>query len=133
MDSRKQVFRETGIIALGVLPCSCVMLCIYGLLGAFSTAVLLGAIMGAVLAIANFFFMAIFVTVASDKATGQDVKGGQLLVRNSYMLRLIILFVILFACAKSGYFSPLPLVLPLLFVRPTITVAEFFRKKGEAK
>jgi hypothetical protein len=37
---------------------------------------------------------------------------------------------ILFACAKSGLFDVVALVLPLVFVRPTITVAEFFRKKG---
>ena len=51
-------------------------------------------------------------------------------MRNSYILRLLVLFVILFACAKSGVFNLIALVLPLVFVRPTLTVAEFFRKKG---
>ena len=31
----------------------------------------------------------------------------------------------------QGLFDVVALVLPLVFVRPTITVAEFFRKKGE--
>jgi hypothetical protein len=37
---------------------------------------------------------------------------------------------LLILCAKSGAFDVLALVLPLLFVRPVITLAEFFRKKG---
>ena len=36
----------------------------------------------------------------------------------------------LFACAKSGVFNLFALVLPLVFVRPVLTIAEFFRKTG---
>ena len=41
-----------------------------------------------------------------------------------------VLAVVLIACAKSGVFHVLAMVLPLIFVRPTLTIAEFFRKKG---
>ena len=46
--------------------------------------------------------------------------------------RLLMLIVagLLILCAKSGVFDVLALVLPLVFVRPVITIAEFFRKKG---
>mgnify|MGYP006967287329 CR=1 FL=1 len=30
----------------------------------------------------------------------------------------------------SGFFDVIALVLPLIFVRPILTIAEFFRKKG---
>ena len=40
-----------------------------------------------------------------------------------------VLFVILFAFAKSGIADAIALVVPLIFVRFTITIAEFFRKK----
>ena len=40
-----------------------------------------------------------------------------------------LLFLVLFACAKSGLFNKIALVVPLVFVRPTLTLAEFFRKK----
>jgi len=40
-----------------------------------------------------------------------------------------LLFVILFAFAKSGIADAIALVVPLIFVRFTITIAEFFRKK----
>lgn len=133
MDSRQIVLRETGIVAIGEAVCIAIMLGVYGLLGRFSMAALLGGSVGGVLAIANFFFMAVSTSLAADKAEQQNVKGGQLLIRNSYMLRLVALFVALFLCAKSGWFDLFALVLPLVFVRPTITAAEFFRKKGEKK
>lgn len=132
MDSRKIVYRETAVISLGVAVCTAVMLVVYFLIGKFDVSVLLGGIVGALLSIGNFFFMALGTCLAADKAEAQDVKAGQLLVRNSYMLRLVVLFVILFACAKSGLFNLFALVLPLVFIRPTLTIAEFFRKKGES-
>jgi hypothetical protein len=132
MDSKKIVFQETGIVALGVSICSAVMIGIFALLGNYDSSVLLGAIAGTLLSVGNFFFMAVGTSLAADKAEQQDVKGGQLLIRNSYMLRLVVLFAILFACAKSGMFNLFALVLPLVFVRPALTCAEFFRKKGNA-
>lgn len=129
MESRRIVFRETGIVAVGVAVCTAVMLLVFALLGKFQPDVLWGSLLGAALSIGNFFFMALSTCVAADKAESQDVKGGTLLMRNSYLLRLLVLFVILIACAKSGLFNLIALALPLLFVRPTLTVAEFFRKK----
>ena len=132
MDSQKIVYQETGIVAIGVLICTAVMIGTFALLGKYDTSVLLGGIVGAILSIGNFFFMAVGTSLAADRAEKQDVKGGQALIRNSYMLRLAVLFVLLFACAKSGLFNLFALVLPLIFVRPSLTIAEFFRKKGNA-
>ncbi|MCI6956111.1 MAG: ATP synthase subunit I [Candidatus Faecousia sp.] len=130
MESRKIVYRETGIVAIGVTVCTAVMMLVYALLGRFDLSVLWGGLMGAVLSIGNFFLMALGTSLAADKAENQDVKGGSLLVRNSYMLRLLVLFVVLILCAKTEVFNLIALVLPLVFVRPTLTVVEFFRKKG---
>ena len=131
MDSRKIVFKETAIVVIGQVLCTAVMLGVFALLGKFDSGVLLGGITGSVLAIANFLFMAIGASLAADKAEKQDVKGGKAMIQSSFLLRYLILFVILFACAKSGYFNTIALVLPLVFVRPSLTVGEFFRKKGE--
>lgn len=130
MESRKIVYRETGIVAVGVTVCTAVMMLVYALLGRFELSVLWGGLTGAVLSIGNFFLMALGTSLAADKAENQDVKGGSLLVRNSYMLRLLCLFVVLIFCAKTEVFNLIALVLPLVFVRPTLTVVEFFRKKG---
>ena len=130
-ESRKIVFKETALILLGVAVCAALMLGIYGLLGYFTIKVLYSALVGTILAGTNFFVMALVVTLAADRAENQDVAGGEKLVKGSYPVRILLLAVILFACAKSGFFDILPLVLPLLFVRPAMMVAEFFRKKEE--
>jgi hypothetical protein len=131
MDSRKLVLKEVLIVAIGQMIGLALMLGIYVLTGFFRISVLLGALVGAAVAVGNFFFMAVVASVAADKAQQQDVAGGQKLLKGSYPVRLLILALILFVCGKSGYFDVLALVIPLVFVRPTLTVAEFFRKKGE--
>lgn len=130
MDSKKIVWQETGIVAVGVLLCTALMVGVFALLGKFDISVLLGGAVGALLSIGNFFFMAVLITLAADKAENQEVNAGKLLVRNSYLIRLLVLSVLLFACAKSGILNLFALVLPLIFVRPTLTIAEFFRKTG---
>lgn len=133
MNSRKIVFHETAIILIGQVICIGIMFGVFALLSKFDRSVVLGGVVGGLLATLNFFFMAICVDLAADKAEKQDVKGGQALARISYFVRLIVLFVVLYACLKSGYFNIFALLLPLLFVRPTLTIAEFFRKSGETK
>ena len=133
MDSRRIVFQETGIVALGVCLCSAIMVGVFALMGMFDISVVLGAVMGTVLTVANFFVMAICASLAADKAAAQDVKGGQALISASQMGRYIVLGLLLFACGRSGLFNLFALVLPLVFVQPTITIAEFFRKPGEKK
>ena len=131
MESRKIVWKETAVVLIGQVICVALMLGIYALLHKFALKVLLGGIVGGLLATANFFFMAVGASLAADKAERDDVKGGQATIKSSYMIRLGVLAVLLFACAKSGYFDVFALVLPLLFVRPILSVGEFFRKAGE--
>ena len=106
-----------------------VMVGIYALIGKFSFRVVYSGLVGAVLTWLNYFSMAVVVTLAADRAEKQDVQSGKKLVTGSYPIRFLLLGVILFLCGKSGYFDILPLVLPLLFVRPIMMAAEFFRKK----
>lgn len=131
MDSKKIVYKETLTVLIGLLICTGILFGAYGLLGYFSIKVLLGGIVGTVLSAANFFFMAVMVSLAADKAQQQDVDAGQKIIKGAYPVRLLILAVILFVCAKSGYFDVLAMVLPLAFVRPVLTVAEFFKKKED--
>ena len=131
MDSRKIVFKETAVVAIGEIICVGLMLAVFAMLGKFDSTVLLGGIIGGVLTVANFFFMAVGTSLAADKAENQDVKGGQAVIKSSYMLRMIALFVLMFACVRSGLCNVIALVVPLVFVRPVLTIGEFFRKKGE--
>ncbi len=133
MDSRKFVLKQTATVAAGQVVCVGGMLGIFALLGRFDRPVLLGGIVGGALAILNFLFMAIGVMMAADKAVEQDVKGGNAVTKLSYMGRMVLLAVVLFAFAKSGLCNVISLVLPLAFTRPVLMITEFFRKPGEKK
>ena len=132
MDSRKFVLQETLVVTLGEVIGTGAMLGIFALLGQFNASVLLGGIVGAVLSILNFLFMAIGINLAADKAARKDAKVGKAAIQLSFFVRYALLFVILFAFAKSGLCNMIALVVPLVFVRPTISIAEFFRKPGES-
>lgn len=133
MNSRKYVYQETARVAIGQVICVAIMLGIFALLGKFDRAVLLGGIFGGLLAILNFFFMAVGATLAADKAEQQNVKGGQAMIQTSYLVRMVLLFVIEFALVKSGLCNVITAVLPLVFTRPILSLGEFFRKSGETK
>ena len=133
MDSRKAVMREILYIIIGEVVGVALMFGVFFLLQKFTVKVLVGGIIGMVLTVLNFFFMAISASVAADKATEQDVKGGTVLVRFSYTIRIVALFLLLFLAYKSGYCDLFSLLIPLLFVRPTILIVEFLRKPGENK
>lgn len=129
MDSRKQILRQTGEIALGVALCTGVMLIVYYAIGQFTTRVLYGAIVGFCLGVGNFLVMAILASRAADKAQAQDVSAGKALIQGSYLGRMILLFVILVVLVKIQLCDPLAMVIPLVFVRPVITVTELLIKK----
>lgn len=128
-ESRKIALRESFYIAIGIVICSAVMVGVFALLGKFDLSVLWGALVGSVLTVLNFFAMAIGATLAADKAKDQNVTGGRNLVRISMILRYAVLALILYAFAKSGICNLFALVIPLLFVRPVMLVADFFKKK----
>jgi len=127
-ESRKIAIRETLYVLAGVSVLTAVMFAVYALLGRFDLSVLLGGIVGAVLSVGNFFFLAVAATLAADKAEKQDVRGGTNLMRSSYPLRILVLGGVLLLCGFSGYFDLIALVLPLAFVHPVITLSVFFRK-----
>lgn len=129
-ESRKFVLKESLVILIGELICVALLCGIYALLGRFGIPVLLGGLVGAVVATGNFFFMAVAATLAVDRAENQDVEGGKKLLKASYPMRLLAIAAILVLCAISGWFDVLALALPLVFVRPILTLVEFFRKKG---
>ena len=67
MESRKLVFKETAIVAAGEAICVAAMIGVFVLLGYYDTAVLLGGLMGGILAVLNFFFMAVMVNLAAER------------------------------------------------------------------
>ena len=130
MSKPKYILLQVLPVLIGQLLLSALMVGVFAVLGYYDASVVYGAAAGALIATLNHLVLVFGVVAASDKAEKQDVKGGQALVQISYIGRLIVLFLILVLCAKSGVFNLLALVLPLASTRPILTVAEFFKKKG---
>lgn len=133
MDPRKFIIRETAMLLLGELIGAAAVCGCFALLGHFNYTVALGAALGALLATANFFFMAIASNSAADKAIEQDVKGGKATIKTSFYLRMIVIALLLVVFAKSGHCNVIAMVIPLFLAFPVLTVIEFFRKSGGSK
>lgn len=129
-ESRKLVLKETALVAIGEAVGVALICGVYALIGKFDVSVVLGGLVGLLVATGNFFALALIATLAGDRAEAGDVEGGQKLMKSSYPLRMLVMAAILFICAKSGAFDVIALVLPLVLVRPILTVREFFGKKG---
>jgi len=130
MDSRKIVYRETAVVAVGELVLSAVMVGIYAALGYFKMSVLWSAITGSLIMITNYFFMAMIANLAADRAERGNVTQAQKMIQLSSTVRLICIGVLLFVAIKLDA-DVLALLLPLLFVRPILLLVEFFGKKGD--
>ena len=130
MGPENRTTKQTVAVAVGQLIGVAAMIGAFALLGKFQMSVLYGGLAGGIMAFLNYFVMVLATKKAADKAQAQDVAGGQKLIRLSYMGRMIGLFVVLILLAKSGYFHPLTLVLPLAFTRPSLTVVELVGKRG---
>lgn len=133
MNPKKFIYPETVAVLIGEGIGTAAMVVIFALLGRYDTSVLLGGVAGALIAFVNFFLMALGTSLAADKAEKQDVKGGQALIQMSYIGRMALLFLVLVLCAKSGKCNVLALVIPLVFVRPALSIAEILKKKGDRK
>lgn len=131
MDWRKDFLKQLAAVAVGLIIGTAAMFGIFALLNRFDQKVLWGGLVGAFLALANFFAMAVSAIRAANKAAQQEVKAGQLMVQGSYLLRMVALFLVLFLLAKTQYFHVISLVVPLIFVRPALSIWEIFRKQGE--
>ncbi len=129
MEGRKIVLQQTAIVSLGELIGTGAMMGIFALLGYFDLSVLLGGILGCVLAILNFFMMAMVASLGADKAKAGDPAAGQKLIKGSFPIRMLVLAALLILFGKSGVCNIIALAVPLVFVQPTLLVAEFFRKK----
>ena len=130
MDSRKIVLQETAMIGIGELICSGIMVGVFAAFGKFSLAVLFSALAGSIIMTANYFFMAVTVSLAADKAEKGEVEQGKKMISLSSAVRLILLGILLFAGIKLGG-NVIALALPLVFARPILMLSEFFRKKGD--
>ena len=128
MQARKHVFRETGMMALGEIIGAALTVAVFWALGYFQTNVLWGALAGCLVTVGNYFFMAVTVDLAADKAEQGQVQQAQKSVQLSSTVRLVVMGLVLFLCIRLGA-NVVALLVPLLLERPILMLSEFFRKK----
>ena len=104
MQKHREILHQAGRLTAALAVCVAVMLVIYALLGAFTSSVLLGAIIGMVLAIGNFVSLSITVSNAVDRAArDNDPQRAQLSIQASGVIRLLVLAVIYILLFRAGY------------------------------
>ena len=130
MDARKLVIRQTVMITIGELICSAIMVGIFAALGKFSLPVLFGALAGCGVMIVNYFFMAITVNLAADRAEKGQIVQAKKMIQLSSVVRLLLMGGAMVLGVALGA-NVVAMVLPLAFVRPILMIAEFFGKKGD--
>lgn len=130
MKQKNSVLTETLWLGLGVLICLGLMLSVYALIGHFSMSVLLGGLVGSLLTVGNFFFMAVGLT----NMTSGDKEGKiRVRVQGSFALRMVLVFALLVAAIKLLKCDTLATVIPLLCMRPILTVRQFLFQSHSAE
>ena len=150
MKITSAVRQTTARIAAGVGVMTLLMLGVYLIAGRFGVPVLLGALLGAAVAIGNFFLMALSVQRAAEKMNGAQLppleeaaegeepaepplspqaKAGRRLMQLSYTGRLLLIGAMAALAYYAPCFDPVPALLAQLFPRVTIFIQGILTKK----
>ena len=119
------VMKETRYIAAWVIILSVIMEAVFLIIGKWDYMVLLGNLLGAFCAVANFFAMGITV----QKAVEKDEKEAKTAIKASQALRTVILFAIVAIGTAVPFFNTWTVVIPLLFPRIAIALRMFSKKQ----
>ena len=105
-----------------------IMLIVYAAIGKWSAGVLYGALLGAAAVTANFGVM-ILTLFKAEKA--DNTAKGELLVRGTYFLRMLVLLAVIIAAVKTGYFDVVAVILPMCFMRAALYLSQLVLRKKE--
>ncbi len=134
MQKHRDVFAQASRLAVAVALCIAAMLAVYALAGQFTNAVLIGALIGFVLAMGNFLSLSITVSNALDRAAnGGSPQKAQMEIQTSSVVRPVVLVIIYILLFRAKLCDPLSAILPLLFAQVCLKLIEFFRKDDPKK
>ena len=133
LQKHRDVLQQASRLAVAVALCIAAMLAVYALTGHFTNAVLLGALIGFVMAMGNFLSLSITVSNAMNRAAnGGSPQKAQLEIQTSSVVRPVILVIIYILLFRAGLCDPLAAILPLLFAQVCIKLIDFFRPDPQA-
>ena len=121
------VRRETVYIAVCVLILSVVMQAVFLVVGQWKVSVLLGNVLSAAAAIANFLLMGITIQKAVDK----EQKDAAQMMKFSQTARLFMQFAL--AAVGVLFFNPIASVVPLFFPRIAVAFRPYIGNKNDSK
>ena len=121
------VRRETVYIAVWVLILSVVMQAVFLVVGQWKVSVLLGNVLSAAAAIANFLLMGITIQKAVDK----EQKDAAQMMKFSQTARLFMQFAL--AAVGVLFFNPIASVVPLFFPRIAVAFRPYIGNKNDSK
>lgn len=128
MNVSKTIWRETALVALGMLVCSALECAVCLLIGRFSVPVLAGTLYGSFFSVLNFFLMCIGIQQAMEREEGQSAY-----VKRGYALRMLLIV----AALAVGYFLPvidiIAACIPFLALKPVIYLLKSYEVKRSAK
>lgn len=110
----KTVFRQQLPVYVAQLLLCVLMVCVYILIRKYTTAVLLGALAGAGISLANYTAM-IFSLLRAEKS--ENPQMGQLKARGNYLLRILFMAGALILAVKVGHTDPIATLLPIALMR----------------
>ncbi|WP_300278740.1 ATP synthase subunit I [uncultured Subdoligranulum sp.] len=132
MQKHREILRQVCRLMVALAVCVAIMLGVYALLGAFTSSVVVGAILGFVLAVGNFVSLSITVSNAMDRAArDKDPQRAQLSIQASGVIRLLVLAAIYILLFRAKVCDPVAALLPLLMAQAVLKLVEFFRKDDE--
>ena len=124
----RTVLRETVYVAAGTVILSIVLNAVYLIIGKWNLTVLLGNILGAIIAVLNFFLMALTV----QSSIGKDEKAIKTRVQFSLLFRLLFMFgVAVIAHFLPKVFDLIPLLITYFFPRIVIMCRGFIKLPGD--
>ncbi len=122
MKLQKTILKETLRIALGTFCLSVIMNIVILLLNMWDITALTGTLLGATIAIANFFLLGVTVQIITDNPDNE--KRNKLKLQLSYSLRMLLVLAAIAIGVISDYFLWVCVVLPVFFPRITIAIMQ---------
>ena len=148
MNKQKLPLQELIAIIVGEALASTIVCVIYLIIKKFTYKVLLGALLGSGVTLLNFIVLSLmtnrvinrFLEVRGDKemsdeeaeALAMQFQGQvQNQIKISFIVRTAALAATLIVAFLVEIFEVLPTLIPLLMLRPILTVSEFIKRKAQ--
>ena len=134
MNLAPEVKKQIRIMAIGCAICAALVFAGFCIFDKFSPALLIGTVLGYAIAIGNFYFTSVGVTLAVE--TGDEVAAKRKL-RSSYIIRTIVILALLVGSIllsqKYGIINGIPVAAGVFYVRIVIaamSVVNYFKLKN---